>query len=89
MLYKLIEHATSQDKVLSEIATKSSLGRLISKKLITRTHSGYQVTTLGATFVRSTFNGLHLDSTRIELLNYENRGNSSIQYDRLMNGTHL
>lgn len=89
MLYKLIEYATSQEKVLCEIATKSSLGRLVSKKYITRTNAGYQVTKLGATFVRNSFNGLHLDSTRIELLNYENRRNSSIQYDRMLIGTHL
>lgn len=89
MLYTLMEHATSHEKVFCEIATKSSLGRLTLKKYIARTNSGYHVTELGAVFVRNTFNGLYLDKVRVELLNYENRRNASIQYDRMLIGTHL
>ncbi|QPB81061.1 hypothetical protein EHE21_17465 [Proteus sp. GOKU] len=88
MLSKLIGYATKQDKVLSDIATKSSLGRLALKKYISRTVSGYQVTSLGADYVRNTFNNKNLDKVRIEILNAENRRNASIRYDRIVNGIH-
>lgn len=88
MLSKLIGYATKQDKVLSDIATKSSLGRLALKKYISRTVSGYQVTSLGADYVKNTFNNKNLDKVRIEILNAENRRNASIRYDRIVNGIH-
>ena len=76
-------------KKMCEIATKSSLSSLALKKYITRTASGYQVTSSGAKYVRETFNGLYLDRARIELLNAENRRNACVQYDRIKGGAHL
>ncbi|WP_086983797.1 retron St85 family effector protein [Vibrio aphrogenes] len=88
MLSKLIGFATNQDKVLCDIATKSSLGRLAFKKYISRTATGYQVTPLGAEYVRNTFNNKYLDKVRIEILNAENRRNASVCYDRIVSGAH-
>jgi len=83
MLYQLIAHATNQNQNLCEIATKSALSRLISKRFITRTPDGYQTTVSGAQHVRQIFNSKELDKARVELLNAENRKNSSIKYDRV------
>ncbi|GAA0370420.1 hypothetical protein GCM10009092_38390 [Bowmanella denitrificans] len=88
-LYQLIEHATSHDKTLCEIATKSSLGRLTANRLITRTPLGYKVTSAGAEYVRETFYDKFLDRARIELLNAQNRRNSRVKYDRVSQGAHL
>ncbi|SEQ27927.1 retron St85 family effector protein [Nitrosomonas ureae] len=88
-LYRLIEHATSQDSVLCEIATKSALSRLTINRLITRTPNSYQVTTAGANHVRETFNSQYLDKARVELLNAQNRRNSRVKYDRVVQGAHL
>lgn len=82
-LVKLMHNATSQEKKLCEIATRSTLGKLVKKKLITRDSSSYQVTELGVEYVQSTFKVQHLDSARVELLNAENRRNSSVSYDRV------
>ncbi|GAA0660950.1 retron St85 family effector protein [Rheinheimera tangshanensis] len=82
-LYQLIECATSHDKVLCEIATKSSLGRLTAQRLIMRTPLGYRVTTSGAEYVRNTFKAQCLDKARIELLNSQNRRNARVKYDRV------
>lgn len=82
-LYKLMKFATSKDESLCEIATRSALGRLVQKKFITKASSGYQVTTLGSEYVRNTFQAIYLDKARIELLNAENRRNSSVCYDRI------
>ena len=88
MLSKLIGYATNQDKVLCDIATKSSLGRLAFKKYISRTATGYQVTPSGAEYVRNTFDNIYLDKVRIEVLNAENRRNASVRYDRIISGVH-
>lgn len=88
-LYKLVECATSHDKTLCNIATKSTLSRLTSGRLIARTSTGYQVTTAGADKVRETFRGLYLDRARIELLNAQNRRNSRVKYDRVVEGARL
>lgn len=80
-LYQLIEHATSHDKTLCEIATKSSLGRLTANRLITRTSVGYKVTSAGAKHVREIFKDKYLDQARVELLNAQNRRNSRVKYD--------
>lgn len=88
-LYKLIEHATSHDKILCEIATKSSLSRLTANRLITRTPIGYQVTTAGSHHVRDVFKGHALDRARVELLNAQNRRNSRVKYDRVRHGARL
>ncbi|MBU2869429.1 retron St85 family effector protein [Colwellia sp. E2M01] len=82
-LYKLLEFATDHNKQLCEIATKSSLGRLVSKNYITRTPKGFKVTELGADYVRKTFKDQSLDKARIEILNTENRRNSSVSYGRV------
>ncbi|WP_279151332.1 retron St85 family effector protein [Photobacterium iliopiscarium] len=88
MLSKLIGYATEQDKVLCDIATKSSLGRLAFKKFISRTTTGYQVTTIGAQYVRDTFDNKYLDKVRIEVLNAENRRKASVRCDIIPNGVH-
>lgn len=82
-LYKLMKFATSKDESLCEIATRSALGRLVQKQLITKASSGYQVTIVGNDYVRNTFKANYLDQARIELLNAENRRNSSVCYDRI------
>jgi len=88
-LFKLMKFATSQDESLCQIATRSALGRLAQKRFITKASSGYQVTSIGAEYVRSTFKSIHLDQARIELMNAENRRNSSVSYDRVHSGAHL
>jgi hypothetical protein len=82
-LYRLVEYATVQDQKLCEIATKSALGRLISLRYIRRTTIGYLVTQSGAVHVRDTFSPKYLDIIRIELLNFRNRRNTKVCYDRL------
>ncbi|MCM0613041.1 retron St85 family effector protein [Marinobacter sediminum] len=88
-LYRLMKYATSQDDSLCEIATRSALGRLAQKRLITRTSSGFQVTAIGREYVRATFRSTYLDRARVEILNAENRRNSSVSYDRVSFGAHL
>jgi hypothetical protein len=88
-LYKLMKHASDQNDSLSEIATRSALGRLAKKRLITKASSGYQVTTSGSLYVRNTFESKYLDLVRVELLNAENRRNSSISYARVKSDIHL
>ncbi len=88
-LFKLMKFATSQDESLSQIATRSALGRLVKKRFITKASSGYQVTSIGGEYVRSTFKSLYLDQARIELMNTENRRNASVSYDRVNRGAHL
>ncbi len=83
-LTKLIEFATDEDPKFCEIAIKSSLGRLASKRFISRTSDGYNVTSEGASYVRSTFNNRALDKVRLEVLNAENRRNSSIDSVRML-----
>ena len=86
ILSKLIGFATGQEKILCDIATKSSLGRLASKSYISQTPSGFQVTKEGAKYIRKTFSNIYLDIVRIELLNAQNRRNASISYDRISGG---
>lgn len=83
-LYKLMDFATSQEETLCEIATRSALGRLAQKRFVTKASSGYQVTDLGCKYVRETFESVYLDQARIELLNAENRRNSSVLYARVV-----
>lgn len=82
-LTKLIGFATNEDQKFSEIALKSSLGRLASKRFISRTTEGYKVTSDGANYVRNTFNNTALDRVRLEILNAENRRNASISSVRM------
>lgn len=88
-LYQLVAFATGHEKNICEIATKSSLGRLIYQRRITRTSSGYKVTSVGGEYVRSTFKSRSLDNVQIELLNSLNRRNARISYDRVLQGAHL
>lgn len=72
-LYKLVQYATGQDKKIAEIATRSSISRLVKNNLINRTQSGYQVTTSGIDRVRSTIKSVKLDKARIEIVNSQQR----------------
>lgn len=83
-MYKILESITGLDSKFCEIATKSALGRLVAKRFIKRNYSGYTVTSLGAQHVRDSFGHRNLDAARIEVLNFELRGNSSIRYDRML-----
>ncbi|EKO3979993.1 TPA: retron St85 family effector protein [Vibrio fluvialis] len=82
-LTKLISFATQENTKFCEIAIKSSLGRLAHKRLISRTPDGYDVTPSGADYVRRTFNNTALDRIRLEVLNAENRRNSTIKSVRM------
>jgi hypothetical protein len=88
-LYNLMKLATDQDDLMCEIATRSALGRLAHKNFITKNSSGYQVTNIGSDYVRKTFESTNLDRARVELLNAENRRNSSVNYDRVKRGAHF
>lgn len=87
-LYKLLKAAAPHDERLCEIAVKSALSRLIAKRLITRTASGYLITALGSDQVRKSFKRSVLDGARSELMNKLTRGNSSVMYDRMLTGAH-
>lgn len=82
-LTKLIEFATNQNSKLCEIVIKSSLGRLATKRFISRTPDGYSVTSEGAIYVRETFSNRNLDAIRLEILNVENRRNATIKSVRM------
>ncbi|MDN0128156.1 MULTISPECIES: retron St85 family effector protein [Yersinia] len=83
LLYNLLKKATDKSDLLCEIATKSALGRLISKRKITRTTIGYHVTDLGIDFVRENFQRVELDKLRLEIMNLENRSNASLSYAKV------
>ncbi len=83
LLYNLLKKATGKSDTLCEIATKSALGRLTSKRMITRTTVGYHVTDMGFDFVRENFSHIELDKLRLEIMNLENRTNSSLSYAKL------
>lgn len=86
ILTRLIGFATGSDSKFCEIATKSALGRLASKRLISRTLDGYNVTPEGATYVRDTFSNRKLDAIRLEVLNAENRRNATVNSGRMSYG---
>ncbi|MBK1781590.1 retron St85 family effector protein [Advenella sp. WQ 585] len=88
-LYKLLKSATSHDEGLCEIAVKSSLSLLISKRLITRTASGYLITNQGSMQIRNEFKRSVLDGARSELMNKLFRRNSVVIYDRMRDDAHL
>lgn len=77
-LYKLVKTATGLSKNLCEIATKSAIGRLISKRFITRNADGYLVTPSGVRHVKENYNTNHLDEARFEILNAQNRRNARL-----------
>jgi hypothetical protein len=82
-MYKILEETTKLDAKFCEIATRSALGRLTAKRFITRNLTGYSITMLGTDHVRSSFGHRHLDAARVEILNFEQRSNSAIKYDRM------
>ncbi|MGP6381354.1 retron St85 family effector protein [Yersinia bercovieri] len=84
LLYNLLKKATGKNDILCEIATKSALGRLISKRKITRTTVGYHVTDLGIDFVRENFKRVELDKLRLEIMNLENRSKASLSYAKVI-----
>jgi len=78
-LYKLVELATGQDKKVAEIATKSSLSRLISKHHINRTMDGYSVTKQGMERIKLSLSTMHLDAVRMEIINSQYRKKAMIK----------
>lgn len=82
-MYKVLESITKLSSNFCEIATRSALSRLVAKRFITRSLIGYSITALGADHVRSSFGHRNLDAARIEVMNYELRGNSAINYARM------
>ena len=78
-LFKLVEYATKHDKKIAEIATKSSIGRLIKCNYIVRTTTGYSVTKQGIHRIRTTLSNKYLDVLRLEIMNSQNRFNTVIK----------
>lgn len=78
-LYKLVEFATGQDKKIAEIATRSSISRLIKKKYISRIAAGYEITAIGIAQVRSKVEPSKLDIARFEIMNSQLRQNTIIK----------
>ncbi len=86
-LKTLLEIATNQSHVMSDIATRSALSKLQSERLIMNTTSGYNMTRSGESHVLSKFTQHRLDRVRIEIMNYQYRGKSGINYDRMSERT--
>lgn len=82
-LKMLLKIATDQDDVMSDIATRSALTRLQSKRMIMKTTSGYDMTKSGETHVLSKFTSHRLDLVRIEIMNFQYRRKSGVCYDRM------
>jgi hypothetical protein len=78
-LYKLVQFATGQDKKIAEIATRSSISGLVRNNYISRTPSGYEVTTRGIDRVRSNLKSSNLDIARIEIINSQQRKNTMVK----------
>lgn len=83
----LLKIATGQDDIMSDIATRSALTRLQFKRIIMKTTNGYDMTKEGELYVLSKFPSYCLDLARIELMNFQYRGKSSICYDRMKGRT--
>ncbi|MFM5033542.1 retron St85 family effector protein [Aeromonas media] len=83
MLLELLKHATMQKEELCDIAIKSALSRLTHKNFISRSDGLLSVTNDGINFVRDKFSNIYLDKARVEILNVENRRNSTVCYDRV------
>ncbi|EPV2480615.1 retron St85 family effector protein [Enterobacter ludwigii] len=82
-LLELTSKAIKQDEVLSKIIVRSTLTRLINQRKILRTINGYQVTPVGANYVRNVFDRKRLDGLRLEIMNFENRRRSTFNYDKI------
>ncbi|WP_351124062.1 retron St85 family effector protein [Shewanella sp. T24-MNA-CIBAN-0130] len=86
-LKKLLKIATEQDEVMSDIATRSALTKLQSERMIMKTTNGYDITSSGEKHIMSIFTDHRLDLVRVELMNFQNRGKSGINYDRMSQRT--
>lgn len=84
LLYDLLNKATGQDKILSEIIVKSALSRLLKRRVIMRTSQGYHITDPGMEYVASKFNRQSLDRLRLEMMNFQNRSKASLNYVKLL-----
>lgn len=82
-MYRILQNVTKLDPKFCEIATKSALSRLVSKRFIRRHLDGYSVTPTGASHVRDSFGHRHLDAARVEILNFQLRNNSAVRYARM------
>lgn len=78
-LFKLVEFATGQEKKIAEIATRSSISRLIKKNYISRTSAGYEITSNGLDQVRLKVDESKLDIARFEIMNSQLRKNTIIK----------
>jgi hypothetical protein len=78
-LYKLVEYATGQNKQIAEIATKSSISKLIKKHHITKTNTGYTITKQGVNRTKSSLKTVNLDDVRIEIINSQYRKNTIVK----------
>lgn len=78
-LYKLVQYATRQDKKVAEIATRSSITRLLRNRHIARTAAGFEMTKLGIDRVRSNIKAANLNIARIEIINAQQRRNKMIK----------
>lgn len=78
-LYKLVKLATGPDKKTAEIATRSSISKLIKKHHINRTTKGYSVTKQGMHRIKSSLSTTHLDAVRMEIINSQYRKNVMIK----------
>ena len=82
-LNELAYKALKQDEVLSKIIVRSAVSRLINQRKVLQMTDGYQVTALGADYVRSVFDRKRLDRLRLEIMNFENRRRSTFNYDKI------
>jgi hypothetical protein len=82
-LNMLLKIATNQNDLMSEIATHSALTKLLSKRMIMKTTTGYDMTKSGESHVLLRFTNNKLDLVRIEIMNFQYRGKSGICYDRM------
>ncbi|TDY76990.1 UNVERIFIED_ORG: hypothetical protein C7429_110148 [Pantoea allii] len=83
VLCELAFKAIKQDDILSKIIVRSAISRLINERKILQMSEGYQVTALGAEYVREVFDRKTLDRLRLEIMNFENRRNSTFNYDKV------
>ena len=79
-LYKLVEFATGQNEKIAEMATKSSISKLIKKHHVNRTTAGYSLTKQGVDRIRSSsISTAHLDAIRMEIINSQHRMNTMVK----------
>ncbi|WP_220274033.1 retron St85 family effector protein [Pectobacterium aroidearum] len=83
LLYDLLSKATGKANTLCEIIVKSALSKLMKERVIVRTSEGYHITDAGMEYVLLRFDRLILDKLRLEMMNFENRSNISLNYGRI------